>query len=261
MRHTLRYLAFLVRTNLRTAGADRWSLFWSFLFMTVNNLAWFMIWVLLFGAVGSVRGWGLADVAHMAGIVTFAYGLALVLFGGAWRMDRLILDGTLDIYLTQPKPVLPGVMLSQPDMESLGDMIAGAVILVLFGQAGWQEAGLALLLGILSAFIILGITIMLNSVVFWTQDRSGIMEQILDTFVQISTTPIQGLPLAIKVFLFTVLPVGFIAFLPADILREFSWWKLGVLAAAAVMSCTLAAWIFHRGLRRYTSGSRIVDMR
>jgi hypothetical protein len=47
-----------------------------------------------------------------------------------------------------------------------------------------------------------------------------------------------------------------IGYLPASLVREFSWRSLGLAAAGVAALVALANLIFGRGLRRYASGSR-----
>ena len=58
--------------------------------------------------------------------------------------------------------------------------------------------------------------------------------------------------------LFTVLPAGFVGYLPVQIVRQPSIVSIAMLAAGAATYLTIATWVFGRGLRRYASGSRFV---
>jgi ABC-2 type transport system permease protein len=56
--------------------------------------------------------------------------------------------------------------------------------------------------------------------------------------------------------LFTVVPAGFVGYLPVRILHAPSFTNVTILVIVAVAYVGLAALIFDRGLRRYASGSR-----
>ena len=58
--------------------------------------------------------------------------------------------------------------------------------------------------------------------------------------------------------LFTVLPAGFVAYLPVQVVRQPSVAGLVMLLAGSASYVVLANWVFGRGLRRYASGSRFV---
>ena len=62
---------------------------------------------------------------------------------------------------------------------------------------------------------------------------------------------------ALKVLLFTLIPGGFISYLPVTLLREFNPWLLLAVAAGAAAYATLSTFVFYRGLRVYESGNRL----
>ena len=65
----------------------------------------------------------------------------------------------------------------------------------------------------------------------------------------------------VRLALFTVFPTAFIALLPMEAIRHHSLPEaLGVLAAALGYGA-LAVCVFERGLRRYASGNRILELR
>ncbi|MEM7170515.1 MAG: ABC-2 family transporter protein [Pseudomonadota bacterium] len=251
----------MMQTNVRAAAADRRTLALMTTVMTVNNLIWFAIWIVFFGIAGEIRGWGLADVARLFGMVAFSYGLAFATFGGAWRMARLIADGQLDIHLARPKSPLAGLVFSRAEPEAAGDMASGIILLAVFGGLSWGAGMGVALLSLAVATILVSTAIMVNSLIFWSSGRTGVVDQIFDAFISLSTMPQHGLPKVVKILLFTALPAGFVAFLPADILRDFAAAKLAAMAVATLVFPVLAVVIFNQGLKRYTSGNRMLELR
>ncbi|MEE9279839.1 MAG: hypothetical protein V3V67_06655 [Myxococcota bacterium] len=59
-----------------------------------------------------------------------------------------------------------------------------------------------------------------------------------------------------KLLLFTLIPAGFIGYLPVELLQEFRWTGLAATLGGAVFYVGLALFVFERGLRRYESGNR-----
>ena len=252
------WLIAMMRLNVRAAFADGLRFFLLAGFMAVNNVMWFAVFGLFFHVTGAVGGWTLADAAVLFGVGAFSFGVGFTLCGGAWRMAQPLADGTLDIHLGRPRPVLLGVMFSRIESTAIGDIIAGIIIIFCFGHLGLAQKFGALGLGLLASSIFVASSIAISSLVFWTGGRSGLADQLIETLIGFSTMPLHGLPLPVRVLLFTVLPAGFVAFLPADIVRHFTWEKVAAMAGAAVIFPVLAGFIFHRGLRRYTSGNRMV---
>jgi len=98
---------------------------------------------------------------------------------------------------------------------------------------------------------------MAHSLAFWLGDAEGLAQELWGALINFSTYPTVIFKGAVKVLLFTVLPAGFIAYVPVELLRQFRWsWLGGVLGFAALMVVDSTA-MFRAGLRRYESGNLI----
>ena len=60
---------------------------------------------------------------------------------------------------------------------------------------------------------------------------------------------------AVKVLLFTVIPAGFVAYIPVELLRRWDWSLALLLAGVAGGAALAARLVFDAGLRRYESGN------
>jgi ABC-2 type transport system permease protein len=60
----------------------------------------------------------------------------------------------------------------------------------------------------------------------------------------------------LRMILFSVLPAGFISYVPVRVIRDGSLIALPVMLLAAVGFLALGIIVFQRGVRRYASGSR-----
>ena len=96
---------------------------------------------------------------------------------------------------------------------------------------------------------------------FWAGGRSSALDHLCDCFLVLATMPQIGLPMAVKIMVYTVLPAAFVGFLPVEILRDFSAAKLAAVIAAAIICPLVTAWIFRAGLKRYASGNRMIEHR
>lgn len=257
----LDWLSAMVAINLKSARAGRGHFLTMSSFMALNNLIFFGVWLTFFHVTGPVKGWTAPDIAVLFGMGAYSFGIGFTLCGGAWRMAKPILDGALDTHLGRPSPVLPGMILSRIDPSAGGDIASGLILMIGFGHLDAAHAAGAAALGLLAASVTVATAIMISSLVFWTGNGGGLSDQLLDAFIGFSTMPLNGLPGLVKILLFTALPAGFVTFLPATILRAFSWPALAAMVAAAVVFPLLAAWMFERGLRRYTSGNRMAEIR
>jgi ABC-2 type transport system permease protein len=59
----------------------------------------------------------------------------------------------------------------------------------------------------------------------------------------------------VRLLLFTVIPAGFISFVPLQLLHQFTWPLLAAMVGFTVLIVSVAAGLFQLGLRRYESGN------
>jgi ABC-2 type transport system permease protein len=83
-----------------------------------------------------------------------------------------------------------------------------------------------------------------------------VARQLWDLLVTFSLYPEPLFGGMLRLALFTVLPAGFVGYLPARVVHAPSFADVNVLVIGASAYLGAAVWVFHRGLRRYTSGSR-----
>lgn len=257
MRRTLPYLAALVGTSLQDTFAHRAAFWLQAALMALNDLLFFVTWWLLFARVEEIRGWRLPDVYAAYGFVALAFGLFAVLAGGTRDLGARIVRGGLDGWLTQPRAVLPRAALSVSTASAWGDVVFGLVLLCLSGRVGAGQAPALLLLCVCSAVVLASTAIVANSLCFWLGDLEGWPRQLVEFVLVFSLYPSPLFTGALRLLLFTLVPAGFVGFLPAEFLREpRPLLLLGAVGGAGAW-LALAVWVFHRGLRRYESGNTL----
>nr|WP_239551009.1 ABC-2 family transporter protein [Paenibacillus elgii] len=94
-----------------------------------------------------------------------------------------------------------------------------------------------------------------QSFAFYIGQADGIGQQLFNAILTFSTYPTGIFSGWGRLVLFTVIPAGFISYLPIGLLREadltFTLQALGMTGLVAAAGL----WFFHRGLRRYSSGN------
>ncbi len=104
----------------------------------------------------------------------------------------------------------------------------------------------------------LGSGIVFFSLPFWMSRTETTSRQLWDLPVTFSLYPEPLVGGALRFVLFTVLPAGFIGYLPVRIVRIPSVTEIAMLVAGSADYVALGVWIFGRGVRRYSSRSRFV---
>lgn len=251
--HIATFLA-LFKMSWATQLKDRNALILLSSMMTLQNIMFFAIWMVFFAAFREFNGWRVENMAVLFGIVAFAYGWVFLIFGGALDLSRTIREGELDCFLGRPKSPLLSVLMRESRGTSIGDIVTGPFLWLVLGGQSVSDLPLLITLGFLAGLIYLAVAISVQSLSFFSSSWKTLPDQLFEVVVIISTVPQHGHALGMKVILFTLIPAGYAAYLPTLTVADFSWWKLGAMALAAIVWLTLAVAVFNRGLKQYTSG-------
>ncbi len=247
------YILTLFRFNLRAHHADIGRSFKLGAFMFTQNLLFFAMWLVFFGAVRDVRGWKLQEVALMYGTIATACGLALLVADGIRSLALKIEDGSIDAYLTRPCHALPMVLFSRSNAASLGDLASGPVYWFIFGGMGWTDIPALLVFSILGSIIFLSALVMIFSLAFWVPRGGRFADQLFEMLIISCTIPQHAQIFAVKLVMFTILPAGFISLVPVTLLSHFDAGLAAGLVGVAAVYATLAIAVFNAGVRRYVA--------
>lgn len=253
---TLKFLFALFKTNLKSATALRGYFLLSMTFMALNNAAFFVFWWVLMARVQSLRGWQLSDIELVFGISAGGFGLMQAVCGGAMHLSRFVEDGTLEPLLPQPKPTLPYALGCRSQASGFGDMLSGLGFIAHAGYLTGERAPFLLLALVASALTFTATCVTLFSLAFWVPRTQAFSRQLLDVVITFSLYPEPIFGGLLKLVLFTLLPAGFVSYLPASVVKDPSWLGVTGLVCAAAGYVWLACRIFRAGLARYSSGSR-----
>jgi ABC-2 type transport system permease protein len=246
----------LVATNVKATLALRGAFIVQALFMFLNNFTFFVFWWVLMRRVPSIRGWHLSDMEVLFGVAAAAFGLTVTFAGGVRYLGQLIEEGGLDTLLTQPKPVLLYALGMRSQPSGLGDFCSGLVFLAVSGQVSWRTVPTVAGAIVASALVFTACGIVFFSLAFWIGKVDTVARQLWDLLITFALYPEPLFGGMLRLLLFTVLPAGFVGYLPARVVHTPSAGNVALLAAGAVVYLTVAVRIFDHGLRRYASGSR-----
>jgi ABC-2 type transport system permease protein len=103
---------------------------------------------------------------------------------------------------------------------------------------------------VFTAFVVI-----LESLAFFLGNTQGLSTQLRGALVSFSTYPMGIFDRIVKTLLFTLIPAGFISFVPLTLLQQFTWPMCGAMFGFTLLITLLAFGVFHLGLRRYESGN------
>jgi ABC-2 type transport system permease protein len=253
----LKILLAIWKTNLLSAMEYRAAFLTQVIGMLANNFIYFAIWIIFFNKFKDVRGWGVNDMYVTFGVLASAFGIVSLLFGNAFTLSDIISKGRLDYYLSLPRPVLLHTISSRTIASGLGDFIYGFISYGLSGYFSWDGLARYVLAMLLAATVFGAFLILTQSLAFWFGTMSNLSGLMLNAMLTFGIYPITIFDSYAKLILFTIIPAALMGAVPAEFIRAFSWQVLGELLLGATGFLALAMFVFHKGLRRYESGSAI----
>jgi ABC-2 type transport system permease protein len=254
----LRLCAAYLRTNMNAQLEYRGAFYSQIAAMFINDGAWVVFWLLFFTRFQVLHGWSLKDVMSLWAVTTAGFGIAYGFMGNAHRRLALyIAQGELDLWLLHPRAVLPHLLLGSTIPSAWGDAMFGYVIYFGFVRPNVQQALMFAVLSIVVAVVFIGFGVMTGSLSFYLGNASTLSDQWRDISITFATYPPTLFDGKVKLLLFTLIPAGFISYLPVESLRSVSIVDLLIAIAGALTVLAAGVGMFYFGLRRYESGNLI----
>ncbi|MEE1739517.1 ABC transporter permease [Streptomyces sp. BE147] len=260
----LRAYGLIVAMWLRSTMAYRAS----FVMTTFGNFAVtafdFIALMLMFSHIDVLGGYTLPEIALLYGTAATAFGLADLALGSMDRLGRRVRDGTLDILLVRPVPVLAQVAADRFALRRLGRVTQGLLVLgyaLVSLDIAWTPLKVVMLpLMVLSGAAIFGALFAAGAAFqFFAQDAS----EVQNSFTYGGTTLLQYPPTVFAKDLVRgvtfVVPLAFVSWLPALYVlgREYPLdlprWVAFLPPVVAALCWVLAGLAWRAGLRAYRS--------
>lgn len=221
------------------------------------------IWA-LFDRFGSLRGWSLAEVALLFGMVNVAFALAESFGRGFDTFSGMVKSGEFDRVLLRPRPTALQIAGQEFQFLRVGRLLNGIIALA-WGAASlgvvWtMPKALLLVAAILSgACVFYGLFVLQATLCFWTVESLEIMNTVTYGGTETAQYPLTIYRPWFRWFFTFVIPLATMNYIPASALlgREAAlgvplWlpW-LSPLVGVAFLLVSLQVW--RLGERRYVS--------
>jgi ABC-2 type transport system permease protein len=256
----LRLAIAYIRLNLNAHLEYRGAFLSQLIAMLLNNLMWVAFWVLFFTRFPVLRGWTVQDVVTLWAIAAAGFGLAHAIYGNALQLATLITQGQLDAWMLYPRVLLPHLLLGRMNATSWGDLLFGYGVYLGFVHPDWIHLIWFIGLTTAVAALFVGFSVLTGSLSFYLGNASALSEQWRFAMLTFSLYPGTLFEGGIKLLLYTLIPAGFVTYLPIEALRSLSWvhavWT--IVGSLAVLGIGIT--VFYHGLRRYESGN-LMEMR
>src|SRR6266702_4166803 len=224
---TLRFIGAYTAANLQAAMGYRVAFGMQVLTMVANDSLWLFFWWAYFKQFPIVHGWQNTDIIIIWSVAACGFGISTAVFGNAPKLASLIMNGGLDAYLGMPRYVLLHICIATSDTTAWGDIIFALGAFVLFVHPDVWHIVLFVLLALQVGLIFTAFLVILCSLAFFLGNTEGLAQQLLGALVSFSTYPMNIFSGVVRLLLFTVVPAGFVSFVPLQLLHAFTWPLLG----------------------------------
>ncbi|SFB59293.1 ABC-2 type transport system permease protein [Cohnella sp. OV330] len=257
----LRISWMLYKINVRARMQYRVSFLLTTLLASVVTVAEFLGLAVVLHAFGAIRGWNVWEIGYLYGVLMTAKYLYRGFGSAVNNFEPYLVNGQLDQLLLRPMPLLLSVLTSRTRMVG-GELLQSLTVLGVClgkllgdGTVGWAAIPLTLLIVCTGTVIMFAVGLATAAVGFWTtrtEDLSVLTDNASTTACQL---PLSLFPDWLRTLLLTVVPFGFINYVPAMFIvrSEWGWWTVPATAAVAALSLGAALALWRVGVRKYQS--------
>ena len=253
-KNQIRIMILSIKYSIMRELMNKVSFFSNVFFMMANNATFLVQWGVLFSIRNEFGGYSFKQVMLLWALTSTIFGVSNFFFKNAHRLSPMITNGELDVYLVQPKSVLLSVITSDVSVSALGDFIYGYIILFIFGCT-LKNLILFTIFSILGGIIATAFAVTLGSLSFYISRADAILENGERLFINFATYPDGIFKGAVKLILYTIVPVGFSVYIPTKLLTTFDTVGALMVIMFTIGIVALSVLVFYRGLRRYSSSN------
>jgi len=213
---------------------------------------------MVFAHAPAIGSWSSAEVLFLFGMTAMTLGLSEATMNGIWMLPFYLIAGELDRLFVYPVRSLPFVLISRPELHSLGNFASGAISV----GVAWQLAPpptaayfLVPLWVIAGALIYTSAVVIVASLSFVVLGPFAWHMMAVHHLLGSSRYPTSIYPRWLQVLTLFVLPFGAAIFVPGSFLRgDFELWvALAAPLGAAAVAVTLAGYVWETLSSRYQS--------
>ena len=231
-----------------------------FNFFLTNVASILSIWMIM-ESIPSLQGWTMVELGFLYGFSMMPVALDHIFTDDLWTVAYFkVRNGDLDRMFTKPVPVLFQVIAETFQLEGLGELIVGVVMLSICGSmlnVAWSFGAVFVLIvaTVFGALVITSFKIIFASLAFKFK-RSGPLLQVAYNFISYTRYPIGIYPKLIRGLLTFVFPFALIISYPVEIFlfQSYSPYLIAgviVLVSSALFAISLVIW--HALEKRYES--------
>lgn len=246
-----------MKISLASAMSYRADFVFNAIISLLSNLLIPLVTLLIYGSGASIPGWSLYEALLIQSVFMLSTGLCTPFFYNmVWITMEHIKNGSYDLMLIKPCPVIATTMALGFDIDSIGTLLGGVAMFIvavchtpLDGFWAWLLFAVFLVMGIA---VLLGMICIMAASAFKWVGNSRIFE-IYSSVSQFGRYPATIFPRALFLVVSYILPVSMLGFFPAAALLG----KADPAFLFAIIPCVafmlFGIWLFGRMVRLYQS--------
>jgi ABC-2 type transport system permease protein len=223
--------------------------------LQASALAFF--WM-VFTHAPAIGNWSSKEVVFLFGMTAMVLGLSEATMNGIWMLPFYLIAGELDRLFVYPVRSLPFVLISRPELHSLGNFASGAVAVGVAWTLSPPPVAAYFLLPVWivsGALIYTSAVVIIASLSFIVLGPFAWHMMVVHHLLGSSRYPTHIYPRFIQVLTLFVMPFGAAIFVPAKWLRgDLDVWPVLVApVVAAALSVFAAFFVWEKLSTRYQS--------
>ena len=217
------------------------------------------IWI-IFSRIPNLMGWELPQIIFIYGFSLIPKGIDHLFFDNLWGVGYFIVrKGDFDKYLTRPINTYFHVLVEKLQIDALGELLLGIVILIIIiPQLAIQWSIVKILLMVISiffaTFIYVGIKTITCALSFWIK-TSGAITNMFYMANDFAKYPVSIYNTAVRSIITYVIPFAFTAFYPANYILNNAnpVFNIGGIVVASSVLMILGIIVWNKGIKAYES--------
>jgi ABC-2 type transport system permease protein len=265
LRHVARVVGRVTALNLRARMEYRADFVISVLFGVIWQTSTLMFAsVLLTRFKGGLGDFPSSGVLLIIGLRLLSHGLYVLIFSNLAWLPRLVDEGRMDGYFLRPLPVFTQLLLSQFNVNAIGDLAVGASTLgvaLTLAPVQWNVGkGLYVAAAVVGGLLVEAALQLVLSCLLLRSPGSRVLgswvDELMSTF---GNYPLSILPRVVQGLFTFLLPLAFVAYFPVEVILGIAP-EHGVMSVvvhwsplAGVLLFMVARRVWAYSLRHYTT--------
>jgi ABC-2 type transport system permease protein len=251
----------LLRASVRSRMQYRANFLFTTAVAALISISEFLMVAVVLLRFGHVRDWNVYEIGYLYAVIILAKTIYRTFSSDVHHIENYLVSGDLDKLMVRPVPVLFALMTQNVRLLP-GELVQGTAVLAVSlgamirsGQIEVWAIPLTIYSILTGAVILFGIGLATATVGFWTTQVDDLQTFTEDAARNAAQYPLLLYPNWLQGILFTLLPVGFVNYLPALYLlkHELGLWVFAASGAVAVIVLGLALAFWRVGISRYQS--------